>query len=82
MDFDVAAVRPDEDTEAFVAEHGLTFPILLDLDGTVSNLYGLRAMPSSFFIHADGTIEEVVIGGPMAEALLHTRVEKLMEGSD
>ena len=37
-------------------------------------------MPTSFFVDADGIIQEVVIGGPMAEALLRTRIENLFEG--
>jgi peroxiredoxin len=66
----------------FVAEHNLTFPILLDLDGHVSALYQVSALPSSFFILPDGTIQEVVIGGPMAEALLRTRIENLLAEVD
>lgn len=68
--------------QAFVTENGLTFPILLDSDGGASRLYELRALPSTYFIRPDGIIEEVVIGGPMAEALLRTRVEKLLALSD
>ncbi len=41
----------------------------------MGRLYHVDALPSTFFIRPDGTIEEVVIGGPMAEALLRTRVE-------
>jgi peroxiredoxin len=63
---------------AFVEEYGLTFPILLDHDGAVGAQYQVTALPSSFFILPDGTIEEVVFGGPMAEALLRTRVETLL----
>jgi peroxiredoxin len=63
---------------AFAEEYGLEFPILLDLDGVVSRDYLLRALPSSFFVNRDGVIEEVVIGGPMAEALLRIRVEQLI----
>ena len=70
------------DAEAFIAEMGLTFPILFDSDGLVSELYQVRALPSSFFILPDGTIQEVVIGGPMAEALLYTRVENLLTEVD
>lgn len=65
---------------AFVDELGLTFPILVDEEGIVGRLYQVSALPSTFFIRPDGTIEEVVIGGPMAEALLLTRVETLMRG--
>jgi len=63
---------------AFAQQLGLTFPILFDRDGSVSKLYNVRALPSSFFIDADGIIQEVIIGGPMAEALLEIRVEQLL----
>mgnify|MGYP001614082844 CR=1 FL=1 len=63
----------------FVNEHGLTFPILLDETGTMAKDYQLRSLPSSFFINRDGIINEVVIGGPMAEALLRTRVEEILK---
>jgi len=62
----------------FVTEQGLTFPILLDETGDVGHAYQLRSLPSSYFIGRDGTIHEVVIGGPMAEALLRTRVEEIL----
>lgn len=65
---------------AFVAELGLSFPILLDQDGSITELYRVRALPSSFFIDERGTIKEVIIGGPMAEALLAIRVEQLLGG--
>jgi len=63
----------------FVEEHNLTFPILLDEQGSVSSLYQVRALPSSFFIDREGMIKEVVIGGPMSEALLRTRMEEIIQ---
>lgn len=68
--------------QAFAEELGLTFPIVFDVTGSVGRQYALRALPSSYFIRPDGVIEEVVIGGPMAEALLRIRVENLLEGLD
>lgn len=70
------------DVEGFVAERKLTFPILLDQDGQVSARYQVRSLPTSFFIDPNGIIQEVVIGGPMAEALLRTRAESLFEEAD
>jgi len=67
------------DVAPFVDEYGLTFPILLDTTGNVGTAYQLRSLPSSFFIDRDGVISEVVIGGPMAEALLRTRVERILK---
>jgi len=68
-----AAVAP------FVQEYGLTFPALLEPSGATARLYELRSLPSSFFIDRQGVIREVVIGGPMAEALLRTRIEALLK---
>jgi len=70
---DAQAITP------FVAEHGLTYPILLDETGEMAKAYQLKSLPSSFFINRDGTINEVVVGGPMAEALLRTRLEAIMK---
>jgi len=83
-DFVVLAVNAtNQDTlskiPGFTGEYGLTFPILLDTNGVVSRLYQLRSLPSSYFIGRDGVIQEVVIGGPMAETLLRTRIEKILE---
>jgi len=63
----------------FVQENGLSFPILIDGTGIVGEKYELRSLPSSFFIDRNGIIQEVVIGGPMSEALLRTRIESLLK---
>lgn len=68
-----------EKVSPFVSEQGLTFPILLDETGDMANAYQLRSLPSSYFIDRNGVINEVVIGGPMAEALLRTRIEKILK---
>lgn len=67
------------DIPPFISEYGLTFPILLDKTNSVGSAYQLRSLPSSFFIDREGIIQEVVIGGPMAEALLRTRVEQILK---
>lgn len=62
----------------FVKDHKLTFPILLDETSDVSRAYQVRSLPSSYFIDRQGIITEVVIGGPMSEALLRTRIEEAL----
>lgn len=64
---------------AFVQERGLTFPVLLDRTGSTSAAYNLRGLPSSFFIDRQGVIRSVVIGGPMSEALIQSKVESLLK---
>jgi peroxiredoxin len=70
---DPSAVMP------FINQQGLTFPILMDETGGTAKAYQLRSLPSSFFIRRDGMINDVVIGGPMSEALLRTRIEDLLK---
>ena len=57
-----------------VAERGYAAPVVLDLDGGVSDAYGIRATPTTFLIARDGTIVGRAIGprpwtGPDARAL-------------
>lgn len=66
------------DVKLFVQREALTFPILLDLSGEVSDRYQVQALPSTFFINKFGIIEEVVIGGPMSAALLEIRIQQLL----
>jgi peroxiredoxin len=77
----VNTTNQDSEAEAaaFVRELGLTFPIPLDLTGAVSAAYNLRGLPSTYFIGADGVIESVVVGGPMSEALVQSKVEDLLK---
>lgn len=69
------------DAITFAQIRKLTFPILLDKDGSVGDLYEVRSLPTTFFVDPQGIIQEVVVGGPMSEALLQIRVEQLMEQS-
>ena len=64
---------------AFVQELGLSFPIPLDHAGAVSASYNLRGLPSSYFIDRQGIIRSVVVGGPMSEALVQSKVEDLLQ---
>ncbi len=65
---------------SFAALYQVTFPILFDMDGSVSRAYLVRAMPTSFFIDSQGVIQKVVIGGPMSEGLLYAEIEQLLKG--
>ena len=56
----LAVNATDQDDEArvraFMQELDLTFPILLDKNGDISRAYHLTALPTSYFIAADGRI--------------------------
>lgn len=66
---------------AFVQDYNLTFPVPLDADGNVTRAYLVNALPTTFFVDTNGIVREVVIGGPMTEASLRARVEKLIGGN-
>jgi len=51
------------DAQAFVKELNITFPVLLDQDGTVAErLYQILGVPMSVFINRDGNIERIQVG--------------------
>ena len=46
----------------FMKNQGLSFPVLLDMQGEVAKQYGVRAIPTTFFIDKGGIIREKKIG--------------------
>jgi peroxiredoxin len=49
--------------QAFANEFNITFPVLLDEDGTVTQrLYPILGLPTSFFVNRDGIIARVHMG--------------------
>ncbi|HRE28375.1 MAG TPA: TlpA disulfide reductase family protein, partial [Anaerolineales bacterium] len=68
----------EEAARAFVTEHALTFPVLLDREDSVSQAYRLRSLPSTFIVDRQGVIDSVLIGGPLAEAVLRSKVADLL----
>lgn len=46
----------------FIDEVGIDFPILLDLDGNIAQIYYVRSYPSTFFIGSDGVLRAQHIG--------------------
>jgi peroxiredoxin len=65
-DFVMLAVSADEggkDAVApFVAELGLTFPVLLDPEGRLSPRYGVTGYPETFIIDRNGQVVNHTIG--------------------
>lgn len=62
---------------AFAQEQGLTFPILLDEDGAAAQRYGVRGVPTSFFINRQGVIEAQYTG-PLDESLIKKHLEQIL----
>ncbi|MBG0788518.1 MAG: TlpA family protein disulfide reductase [Anaerolineaceae bacterium] len=65
-----------QDVQAFITENGYTFMVLLDSDYAISELYGVRGYPTSFFIDADGVIQKVHIG-ELTEPLIMAYLDQI-----
>jgi cytochrome c biogenesis protein CcmG/thiol:disulfide interchange protein DsbE len=50
--------------EAFMKEHGLSFPMLLDEDGRASASYQVFALPATFLVDRRGMLAGTVLGAP------------------
>lgn len=67
--------------EDFVRARDLTFPILLDPNGTATRAYQVRALPTTIMVNRNGMITNVVMGGPLSEAFLLSQIENLLQGA-
>lgn len=48
--------------ETFTEDFGLTFPILLDHEIEVADLYEIQPIPSSFLIDSEGRVQSIAFG--------------------
>lgn len=79
--FVILGIATDTHAEAaireFVAEHDITYPILLADRGVVQDYGGVRALPESFLVDRDGRIRHRVIGY-FAEPALRSAVGRML----
>jgi peroxiredoxin len=66
------------DARNFLDQNNLSFPVVFDIGGRASYDYQVRSLPTTYFIDRRGIIREIIVGGPMSEALLRIRVEEIM----
>lgn len=59
-----------ENAVGLVSYYGLTFPVVFDLDGSISELYNIRSIPTNIFIGSDGIITQNILGGLAEEDIL------------
>ena len=55
--------------EGFMEEHGYTFPLFFDTTGEASGAYGIRGIPHTIFIDADGYIVARIQGAASEQSL-------------
>lgn len=79
---EIIAITVESNTaniQRFVEAYHLTFPIGLDAGAAVSRRYRVEGTPTTFFIDKNGIIQAVVVGGPMSEGLIRSKIEALLE---
>lgn len=81
--FEVNMTKTDtlDGVEAFLIEYQLTFPILLDKSGEITEMYRIIAVPTTFFINENGLIVAQIVGygGP---DIFKEQIEKLIANSE
>ncbi len=82
--FDVLAVNMDKSSaagvEAFVKETGVTFRTVLDSSWTTARAYGVRGLPTSYFIDRTGNVVVRVMGERnWMDGASQTEVEGLLQ---
>lgn len=61
---------------AFVEEFGLTFPIPMDIEGGVGNLYQAATIPTSYMIDTGGRVQHKIVG-PMNEQMMEDLIANM-----
>jgi len=62
--------------EQFAAEFAMEFPVVMDTEGKLRQLYRVPGLPTTFFVGADGAITSLVIG-PLTPQVLADRLAEL-----
>ncbi|WP_255507901.1 peroxiredoxin [Lysinibacillus sp. BW-2-10] len=62
--------------EKFVNEYGLTFPVVLDENGSVGKLYEILTIPTSYIIDAEGRIFQKFVGS-MDEQIMEDMIKSI-----
>lgn len=63
--------------KAYLAEFGITYPNGPDLQSAAARRYGIKGVPETFFIDAQGNIQELVIGPIVSEARMDALLDKI-----
>jgi DsbE subfamily thiol:disulfide oxidoreductase len=58
---------------------GVDFPIALDPTGESNRQYRVLGLPTTYLIDRQGLIRDAVFGGPMARALIESKLAPLLE---
>ncbi len=78
----VIGVNQGEDAATarrYLVSIGVDFPIALDQSGVSNRLYRVVGLPTTYLIDRQGIIRDAIFGGPMARALIESKIVPLLE---
>jgi len=56
-------LHPGPDPAAYMADHGLSFPVALDDEaGTLASALGIQGFPTVYYVGSDGVVVDVTVG--------------------
>lgn len=67
-----------EEVEAFLSENGYTYPVVMDLDGSIFAAYGIQAFPTTFMIDTEGDVYGYVAGS-LSEDMIRSIITQTIE---
>ena len=61
----------------FVLDSGYSFPVYYDIEYNASNTYGVRSIPQTVLINADGSLYDTRVGA-MSEVVLENYIKQMI----
>jgi peroxiredoxin len=65
------------DVKDYVASQGITYPVLLDTQGEVAQVYGIIGVPTTYFIDGQGIVKARQIGAFLSENAMESAVKSV-----
>ena len=73
----VNELEDDDKVRMHIREYKHTFPVLMDRENRVANLYGVYGLPVSVFIDETGTVQSYVKGGLLTEQTIEMEIARI-----
>lgn len=67
-----------EEVESFLSENGYTYPVAMDLDGSIFAAYGIQAFPTTFMIDKNGNVYGYAPGS-LSEDMIRSIIQQTID---
>lgn len=70
-----------EEVESFLSENGYTYPVAMDLDGSIFAEYGIQAFPTTFMIDKNGNVYGYAPGS-LSEDMIRSIIQQTIDSEE